>query len=250
AADWQTVPTRQTVAVGDRVRTGPGASARLVYFEGTVTDIGPETGLLVQRLERTPGGNIVTSLFQSVGTTVNRVVQLVDPSAGFQIETPAATAFVRGTMPRVDVARSGSTRVPNIPANTGGLVDVVGTDPNATRITLQPGQFTDVTPGGAPSAPRSLAALQGPELAGPGSAAAAIAERQQQRQQQQQFAQQQLSQAQNGLIAIQAGAQQLALQEQQFIQQINRLLAATPTPTPTVKPPFQSPTPTRPGQVT
>src|SRR5687768_14924070 len=47
AADWQTVPTRQAVRAGDRARTGPAAAARLVYFEGTVTELGPGTGLLV-----------------------------------------------------------------------------------------------------------------------------------------------------------------------------------------------------------
>jgi hypothetical protein len=72
---WQSVPTRQTVVVGDRARTGPGAAARLIYFEGTVTELGAETGLLVQRLERSAEGNIVTRLVQSAGTTINRVVQ-------------------------------------------------------------------------------------------------------------------------------------------------------------------------------
>src|SRR4051812_8650635 len=60
ATDWQSVPTRQTVAAGDRARTGPRAGARLIYFEGTVTELGPETGLLVERLERSPEGNLFT----------------------------------------------------------------------------------------------------------------------------------------------------------------------------------------------
>ena len=32
APDWQSVPARQTVRAGDRVRTGQQASARLLYF--------------------------------------------------------------------------------------------------------------------------------------------------------------------------------------------------------------------------
>src|SRR5207248_26478 len=102
AADWQAVPTRQDVRAGDRVRTGTGASARLVYFEGTAVEVETSTGLLVQRLERSPDGNIVTRLLQSAGTTVSRVVQLVDPAARFEVETPAATAFVRGTDLRIE----------------------------------------------------------------------------------------------------------------------------------------------------
>src|SRR5215217_6952782 len=64
AARWVSVPDRQAVAPGDRVRTGPGAAARLVYFEGTVTEVGAETGVLIQRLERGSGGNVITNLFQ------------------------------------------------------------------------------------------------------------------------------------------------------------------------------------------
>src|SRR5205085_2677096 len=34
AARWQSIADRQAVNAGDRVRTGPGAAGRLVYFEG------------------------------------------------------------------------------------------------------------------------------------------------------------------------------------------------------------------------
>src|SRR5215207_9694786 len=90
AARWVSVPDRQAVGAGDRIRTGPNASARLVYFEGTVTEIGAETGILVQRLEAGSEGNIITGLFQAAGTTVSRVVQLLDPAPSFEVETPAA----------------------------------------------------------------------------------------------------------------------------------------------------------------
>ena len=56
--------TREIVRAGDRVRTGPDASARLVYFDGTVTDVGAGTGILVQRLERSADGSIIGSLFE------------------------------------------------------------------------------------------------------------------------------------------------------------------------------------------
>ena len=80
ASDWQAVPSRQTVSVGDRVRTGTGASARLIYFEGSVTELSADTALRVDRLERSPDGNIVTRLFQNAGTTLNRVIRLTDPA--------------------------------------------------------------------------------------------------------------------------------------------------------------------------
>ena len=175
--DWWAVLFRENVRVGDRVRTGETGSARLVYFEGTVTELGPETGLLVRRLERSPGGNLVTNFFQAAGTTVNRVVQLVDPAGRFDVETPAAWVFVRGTTPMVAVTDGGNTRVSNLPDGSGGLVDVQGKDPNATLVTLQPGEETDVVPGQPPSPPRPIGAApaatqtptppSGPAPAGP-----------------------------------------------------------------------------------
>jgi hypothetical protein len=160
ASDGQAVPARQTVRAGDRIRTGPGAAARLVYFEGTAIDVGAETGLRVERLERSAGGNIVSRIVQTAGTTVSRVVRLVDPAASFEVETPAATAFVRGTTPRVQVTRGGGTRVGNLPDPrdpSPGNVNVQGKDPNATTVTLAPGQETFVlAPGLAPTRPAPI----------------------------------------------------------------------------------------------
>jgi hypothetical protein len=196
--DWQLVPTQQTVGVGDRIRTGPGASARLVYFEGTVTEIGAETGLRVQRLERSPDGNIISRLVQTAGTTLNRVVRLTDPAASFEIETPAATALVRGTTPQITVdATSGNTRVANVPDNTGGVVRVQGTDQGATTVTLQPGEETFIRPGQAPSTPSAMTTQQSQQSAD--------------QQQQQQMQQQQMQQA-SAMMAGQAIAAGMAAQ--------------------------------------
>jgi len=156
---YQPVPARQTVSVGDRVRTGSGAAARLTYFEGSATELSADTELTVQRLERSPGGNIVGSIVQTIGTTVSRVVQLTDPAASFEVDTPAATAIVRGTTPQVTVAPDGTTRVRNIPDGTGGLVRVQGKDPARTEVTLQPGQQTVVLLNQAPQPATGFSAL-------------------------------------------------------------------------------------------
>jgi hypothetical protein len=153
AAGWQTVPDRQSVRAGDRVRTGRSASARLVYFEGTVVDVRAETGLIVQRLERGNDGGLVGQLFVQVGGIVSRVQALSDASPSFQIETPAATAFVRGTQPRVEVVSTGLTVMSNLPDNTGGLVEVKGKDPAETSVIVAPGLQTQIRPGEPPLEP-------------------------------------------------------------------------------------------------
>ena len=95
------------------------------------------------------------------GTTINRVIRLTDPAASFDIETPAATALVRGTTPQVTVdSATGNSRVSNVPDNTGGLVQVRGTDAGLTTVTLQPGEETTIRPGQAPSTPTQMSSQQ------------------------------------------------------------------------------------------
>ena len=155
AGDWLTVPERETVRAGDRVRTGPDARARLVYFEGTVIEVEPSTGLLVERLTTSPSGGIVTRLWQTAGVTVSRVVHLLDPAASFEVETPAAIVFVRGTTPRVAVDPDGTSHVRNVPDGTASRVGVRGKDAAQTEVILLPGQETDVEPGQPPAPPRA-----------------------------------------------------------------------------------------------
>ena len=153
AAGWQTIPDRQNVRAGDRVRTGRTASARLVYFEGSVVDVRAESGIIVQRLERGNDGGLVSQLFVQIGGVVSRVQALADTTPSFQIETPAATAFVRGTQPRVEVVSGGLTVMSNLPDNTGGLVEVKGKDPAETSVIVAPGLQTRIRPGEAPLEP-------------------------------------------------------------------------------------------------
>jgi hypothetical protein len=150
---WRSVPSRQAVAAGDRVRTGAGAAARLLYFEGSVVEMAPNTGLLVQRLERSPSGDLITNLFLAVGSLVSRIVPQIGSGGGFEIETPSAIGRARGTTPRAEVTRDGTTVIANLPDTTGGLVNVEGKDPQATQVTVRPGFQTLIRPGQPPTEP-------------------------------------------------------------------------------------------------
>jgi YVTN family beta-propeller protein len=232
AARWVGVPERQAVNAGDRVRTGPGARAQIVYFEGTITEVGPETGILVQRLERGSSGNVVASLFQAVGSTVSRVVGLADGATSFEVETPAATAFVRGTTPRVHVAADGTTRVANVPdENEESIVLIRGKDRRQTEVQLAPGQETRVEPGQPPSPPGPLAPLPALQMGAPAPgqpASQAQADRQQRREAAQRQAQDAVAQAQAALVAAEAELARLAQQEQALVRDILGLLTSTP----------------------
>lgn len=235
---WVSVPRAQAVQEGDRARTGIAAAARLVYAEGSVTELGPETGILVQRLERTPNDSMVVSLLQTIGSTVHHLRQLLDPAASFEVETPASTARVRGTTPAVQVANDGRTRVENIPDGTGGLVEVQGKDPGRTVVILRPGEATEIVPGQAPSSPTAISSGSAQEQAPAGES---------QTPQQQAQLWQQVQQAQQQGAAQLAAVQAAAAYAQEMIravlwqQVLNQLLSgatatSNPAPSPTIGP--------------
>ena len=160
-------------------------------------------------------------------------------------------------MPQVIVGADGATQINNVPDNTGGTVSVQGKDPNATQVSLGPGQSTRITPGQPPLPPTAmnLSLNLGAQQAVAGSAQdtqGGGTDRQQQRQQQQQQARQAVAQAQVGLVDAAAELARLTQQEQQLVQSIVTMLTPTAVPlaiaSPTRTPP---PVPTVPvGQPT
>jgi YVTN family beta-propeller protein len=157
STDWRSVVAQQAVCGGDRVRTGRGAVARLVYSDRATSTLAAETGLLVQRVERFPDGSLVVGLFQSAGASAHRGSG-DEPAVTFEIETPAATVSARGVPLAVQVAADGGTVIRNAAAS-GSSLAVQGKDADATRVTLLPGQQTQVAAGQAPTAPIATAAL-------------------------------------------------------------------------------------------
>ena len=158
---------------------------------------------------------------------MNRVVRLTDPSATFEVETPAATAFVRGTTPRVEVAPSGATRVQNVPDGTDGVVTVTAKDPAGGQVTLQPGQQTAVLPGLPPSPPGPITQL--PFLGevfqtSQQQVQNQATERQEQRQFEQVRAQEAAAQAQAALVAAELEMRRLVEQERRLVQEVAMLL--------------------------
>jgi hypothetical protein len=91
----------QLVGAGDVVRTGPGGVALLTFFDGSESQLAPDSQLQVQRADYDPAPRIV--LFQSAGVTINRVIPL-PPGGSFETDTPTAIGLVRGTSYLVNVS--------------------------------------------------------------------------------------------------------------------------------------------------
>src|SRR5438132_5813685 len=85
-----------TLKPGDRVRTGSGGVALITFFDGSETQLTPDTQVEIKQADSTNGPRI--GVTQIVGTTVDRVTRLASgPTTNFSTDSPAATAVVRGT---------------------------------------------------------------------------------------------------------------------------------------------------------
>ena len=81
-----------TLGPGDQVRTAGGGVALLTFFDGSETQLTPDSEVGIQQ---SAGAQI--GITQLLGTTVDRVQRLSSNPTNFSTDTPAATAFVRGT---------------------------------------------------------------------------------------------------------------------------------------------------------
>lgn len=129
-----TASSGQTLRAGDTVRTGSSGIAVLTFFDGSETQLGSSSQLQIEQADYSDAPQI--ALFQTQGTSVNRVIPL-PPGGSFRTDTPDAAGLVRGTSYVVNVGSAGSTlvlltdrdghvgRVQVVPAQVDNVVDLV-----------------------------------------------------------------------------------------------------------------------------
>jgi PKD repeat protein len=141
---------------GDTVRTGPDGRASIEYFDGSLTRLDVDTSFTLVTLETLSDAEAsrVIEGSQAEGNSYHRVAERVDAQSRFEIETPTATASVRGTgyallvdeasttiavVEGVVTARgsSGSVAIP------AGKMAVVGTDGVVGPIQAIPPQLLE-----------------------------------------------------------------------------------------------------------
>jgi hypothetical protein len=131
----------QDVAVGDRVITGSDSNLILTFFEGSTFTLTPNTDIVIQRLQGSPASRDI-SLRLNVGTIWARVVSFGSSSATFQVQTPSATAVVRGSQIGARVLPDGTfqcwTREGQMSVSTA----------SGQQVSLNPGETVLVQPGG------------------------------------------------------------------------------------------------------
>ena len=64
AQSWLPAINGQTLTVGDAVKTLASSHALITYFEGSTTEIDPDTELAITKLNKDPGGYQYRDLYQ------------------------------------------------------------------------------------------------------------------------------------------------------------------------------------------
>ena len=132
---------------GDRIKTGGNGTAEVIFFEGSVIEIGAESDILINEMSITgPAGTTSINLQQNIGHSINRIKKLVNSSSAYEVDTPAGTAVVRGTIFKTYVEDNGYTVIASEEGDiwfaAGGVTVVVGK-----------GKQSGAMPGGTPSVP-------------------------------------------------------------------------------------------------
>lgn len=150
--DWKWVPVvdNMLVSEGDWIRTRSRSSVEILQDDGTVIKLRPNSKAMISLAgqTKTARGEVrVTQVKLDSGSMIAKVNKLLQRESRFEIETPTATSFVRGTEFRVKVeGDQGATRLEvlegavdfgsteqniSVAGNFGSLVDVAGNVPVA-----------------------------------------------------------------------------------------------------------------------
>jgi ferric-dicitrate binding protein FerR (iron transport regulator) len=138
---WSPAQLKDMLWGEDRVRTGDGSGARLLFFDVTTVDLFENTEVSITRVAKRRGGNAVDVVLKTwVGKTAIRAVRFVDPSSTFRVDTPTASTVVRGARFTVEVTEEGTTQIDlQDGIATVQTQDEVVTIGMGERITLDPG---------------------------------------------------------------------------------------------------------------
>lgn len=111
ASSWKEAVDGEILQAGTRIVTSEGTEALLTFFEGSTIRLEQNTDIEIKQIEYIEEKSTVIVLYQWVGTTWSRVVEMADPDSRYEIQTPSATALVRGTYFKVTVDEAGFTTV-------------------------------------------------------------------------------------------------------------------------------------------
>jgi hypothetical protein len=109
AGSWIVATSGMKIGTGDNLKTGEDGYVLITFFDGSVMEVEADSEISVEELSQASGGSTTVRITQVIGHTINRVEDLIDSSSTYEIETPAGSAVVRGTIEDIHVYASGRT---------------------------------------------------------------------------------------------------------------------------------------------
>jgi hypothetical protein len=85
STEWAVMAEKDRCAARQYIRTSPGSSVALMYSDGSRCKIGPETSLLLKKIDGSWSGDIQVVLEQSVGNTTHVVIPLHSQKAYYTV---------------------------------------------------------------------------------------------------------------------------------------------------------------------
>jgi hypothetical protein len=147
AETWEQASAGMKLNEGDRVKTGNDGKVLLLFFEGSAMEIEADSNVLIGELSIAAGtGSTSVRLTQMLGNTINRVSKLVDSASEYEVETPAGSAVVRGTVFKVHVKEDGNTTVG---CEEGDVIFSAAGE----EVAVSEGMESSASPGETPSEP-------------------------------------------------------------------------------------------------
>ena len=107
--DWSQAEDGSILRAGTRIKTSSDGDAQLTFFEGSTLEIGPNSDIEIQSIEKTQEKDTVIVIKQWAGTTWSRVVKMIGTGSRYEIDTPSSYALVRGTAFCTSIDEAGTT---------------------------------------------------------------------------------------------------------------------------------------------
>ncbi len=157
---WVKVVPNMLIQQGDWVRTSSRSSVEIVQDDGTVIRLRPNSKAMIDLSGSTASarGEVrVTTVKLESGSLVAKVQKLMQRDSRFQIQTPTATSFIRGTEFRVKVEDQGATRLEVLEGKVdfGSEAQNVSVDGSFGSLATAAGE-RPAEPHGLPAAPAEL----------------------------------------------------------------------------------------------
>jgi len=157
---WAEATTGMKLEVGDHFKTEDDGYALLVFFEASVMEVLANSEIAIAELATVADtGSTIVRLRQSIGNTINRVERLIDPASRYEVETPAGSLMVRGTVFTVQVRSDGYTVVVceegNVWFSAGGVAVLLGEQMESSAPPGGTPSFPSLSTGPTPTPPPS-----------------------------------------------------------------------------------------------